>query len=205
MQNGLVRAPTFSIHLGSSLDASSRSAARELHYVLWIPKVHYIVSKSLFTSTPWPSLLHSESPGSWTSSIARDSKYKKTQRFGNCICFRPQVKGWKPTLLGLLERANLSHWTKGPNWVDVSPPQSDDGNRSSFRNAVFPNIQNYALWRARNPLILSVTHRSQDCFTFYQFISPKPFCLLFILILSCCLCRYLHSRISPPESVTETL
>jgi hypothetical protein len=27
----------------------------------------------------------------------------KTQRFGNWICFRPQ--------LGLLERANLDHWT----------------------------------------------------------------------------------------------
>jgi hypothetical protein len=36
----------------------------------------------------------------------------ETRRFGNWICFRPQVKGEKtPTQLGHLERANLNHWT----------------------------------------------------------------------------------------------
>jgi hypothetical protein len=36
----------------------------------------------------------------------------RTQRFGNWICFCPQVTGWEaPTLLGPLERANLHHWT----------------------------------------------------------------------------------------------
>jgi hypothetical protein len=41
--------------------------------------------------------------------------FQKTQRFGNWICFRPQVKvGEKtPTQLGLLERANLNHWNTG--------------------------------------------------------------------------------------------
>jgi hypothetical protein len=34
---------------------------------------------------------------------------EKTQRFGNWICFRTQVKGETPTLLGPLERANLNH------------------------------------------------------------------------------------------------
>jgi hypothetical protein len=36
----------------------------------------------------------------------------KTQRFGNWICFRPQVRGETPNLLGPLERANLrsSDW-----------------------------------------------------------------------------------------------
>jgi hypothetical protein len=39
------------------------------------------------------------------------SKYNKTQRFGNWICFRPQVRGLKTTtLLGPLERANLNQW-----------------------------------------------------------------------------------------------
>jgi hypothetical protein len=40
--------------------------------------------------------------------------FKKTRRFGNWICFRPQVKlGEKtPTQLGPLERANLNHWKK---------------------------------------------------------------------------------------------
>jgi hypothetical protein len=40
---------------------------------------------------------------------------QKTQRFGNWICFRPQVKvGEKtPTQSGPLERANLNHWNTG--------------------------------------------------------------------------------------------
>jgi hypothetical protein len=29
----------------------------------------------------------------WTLRIVRNSKYQKTQRFGNWICFRPQVRG----------------------------------------------------------------------------------------------------------------
>jgi hypothetical protein len=39
--------------------------------------------------------------------------FQKTRRFGNLICFRPQVKvGEKtPTQVGPLERANLNHWT----------------------------------------------------------------------------------------------
>jgi hypothetical protein len=38
--------------------------------------------------------------------------FQKTRRFGNWICFRPQVKvGEKtPTQLGPLERANLNHF-----------------------------------------------------------------------------------------------
>jgi hypothetical protein len=40
---------------------------------------------------------------------------RKKCRFGNWICFRPQVKGKKtPTQLGPLEKANLSHWTGSP-------------------------------------------------------------------------------------------
>jgi hypothetical protein len=38
-------------------------------------------------------------------------QYSKKQRLGNWICFRPQVKGDTPILLGPLERANLYQWT----------------------------------------------------------------------------------------------
>jgi hypothetical protein len=50
--------------------------------------------------------------------------FQKTWRFGNWICFRPQVKvGEKtPTQLGPLEKANLNHCSKGPNWVGVFSP-----------------------------------------------------------------------------------
>jgi hypothetical protein len=33
------------------------------------------------------------------------------ERFGNWICFHPQVRWETPTLLGPLERADLNHWT----------------------------------------------------------------------------------------------
>jgi hypothetical protein len=36
---------------------------------------------------------HSELLGFWTLSIVRNSKYQKSQRFGNWIWFRPQMKG----------------------------------------------------------------------------------------------------------------
>jgi hypothetical protein len=38
------------------------------------------------------------------------NKLSKTRRFGNWICFRPQVRE-KPILLGPLERASPNHWT----------------------------------------------------------------------------------------------
>jgi hypothetical protein len=65
--------------------------------------------------------------------------FQKTQRFGNWICFRPQVKmGEKtPTQLGPLERANLNHWT-----IQSPPPSPEDENKSSFRKVVFFGIQN---------------------------------------------------------------
>jgi hypothetical protein len=43
-----------------------------------------------------------------TLSIVRHSRNLKTQRLGNWICFRPQVRGGEtPSLLGPLERTNL--------------------------------------------------------------------------------------------------
>jgi hypothetical protein len=50
----------------------------------------------------------------WTFSIVRYSRKWSARYFGNWSCFRPQVKGGEektPTQLGLLERAEFSHWT----------------------------------------------------------------------------------------------
>jgi hypothetical protein len=52
-------------------------------------------------------------------------------------------EGETPTLLDPLERANLSHWrlalSKEPKTTYVSP-SPEDGNKTSFRNAVFSSI-----------------------------------------------------------------
>jgi hypothetical protein len=49
----------------------------------------------------------------WVFGLFPLSGIQRTRRFGNWICFRPQVKvGEKtPTLLGPWERADLNHWT----------------------------------------------------------------------------------------------
>jgi hypothetical protein len=53
--------------------------------------------------------LHSLLLGFWTLSIVRNSINKKTQRFGNWICPRPQVRGaGAPTLLGTLENLTVT-------------------------------------------------------------------------------------------------
>jgi hypothetical protein len=56
-------------------------------------------------------------------------KNYKTQRFGNWICFRPEVRGETPTLSGPLERANLNH-----------SPSHEDGNRYSFGHVAFSSF-----------------------------------------------------------------
>jgi hypothetical protein len=58
----------------------------------------------------------SELLGFWTSPIVRYfKKHYRTQRFGNWICFRPQVKGGTATLSGPLERPNLNqHFLTDP-------------------------------------------------------------------------------------------
>jgi hypothetical protein len=45
--------------------------------------------------------LRSELLGFWTLPIVRYSRNLKTQYLGSWICFRPQVRGETPTLLGL--------------------------------------------------------------------------------------------------------
>jgi hypothetical protein len=45
----------------------------------------------------------------WPLYIVRIPRYKRTRRFGNCICFRPQSKREAIPLLGTLERATINH------------------------------------------------------------------------------------------------
>jgi hypothetical protein len=63
-----------------------------------------------------------------------------------------------PTLLGLLEELTsiigYLAISKGPKGVGVSLPSPEDGNRISFRNAVFSNCL--------EPVFLSVIHHRQD-------------------------------------------
>jgi hypothetical protein len=46
--------------------------------------------------------------------------YYETQRFGNLICFRPQVRGGR-RLLGPLKWDKLNHWTSFPSSIWVQP------------------------------------------------------------------------------------
>jgi hypothetical protein len=55
-------------------------------------------------NTSWTEKIHSESLGFWTLSIVRNSKYQKTKRFGNWICYRPQVRGGDTYLEGPLRK-----------------------------------------------------------------------------------------------------
>jgi hypothetical protein len=56
-------------------------------------------------------------------SIIRYSKNTRAQRFGNWICFRPQVRGIEtPNLLDPLEKGLRLALSKGPNKVGVSSP-----------------------------------------------------------------------------------
>jgi hypothetical protein len=47
---------------------------------------------------------------------------QRTQRFGNWICFRPQVGAETPTLLCPLERVNVSHWAAVAWYCSVAEP-----------------------------------------------------------------------------------
>jgi hypothetical protein len=73
-----------------------------------------------------------------------DSKLLKTQRFGNWICFRPQLRE-DTYAVGSLRK---------------SYPQSspEDGNRSSFQNAVFLVISNPDDGQSQKTQILCVLY-----------------------------------------------
>jgi hypothetical protein len=78
-------------------------------------------------------LSHSELLGFWTLSIIRYSKNTgghNVSEAGSVSILR--WGGEISTVLGPLERSNLSHWTR--------PLSPEDGNRSSFRNFVFYSV-----------------------------------------------------------------
>jgi hypothetical protein len=82
----------------NSVIASHRSSVtlpRHGHYAVWVDSKCFTEFTEFF----------------WT--FYKVLYFKKTQRFGNWICFRPQMKVREktPTQLGSLERANLNHWT----------------------------------------------------------------------------------------------
>jgi hypothetical protein len=60
-----------------------------------------------------------------------------------------------PTLLGLLLRANLNHWTR----AGVSLPTPEDAKHTQFPKGCFLVIKNSEQWiKSTNPVILSVMH-----------------------------------------------
>jgi hypothetical protein len=77
-----------------------------------------------------------------------------------------------PTLLDLLDRANLIHWTlTEPNRVRASLPSHGDVNRPSFRNVVFSRYLEFrTLEKVYETLIFSVIHYRQNPLAiFYSF------------------------------------
>jgi hypothetical protein len=52
--------------------------------------------------------------------------YSKNHNISETGCLHPQVRGETRTLLGLLERSNLSHWTnQNPNYSECYTPLSE--------------------------------------------------------------------------------
>jgi hypothetical protein len=74
-----------------------------------------------------------------TSSIAMYSKNYRAQHFGNWICFCPQMREI-PTLLGPLQRGNLSHHITHISYFNIQNP--------SFIVAGIGNTRNWPIWHA---------------------------------------------------------
>jgi hypothetical protein len=85
----------------------------------------------------------------------------------------PSSGEWEtPTLLGHLEKASpvMEVSSKGPNRVRVSR-SPEEGNRSSFRNAVFSSFENTVRWTlSKTPTILSVIHHRQNPMEYAGFL-----------------------------------
>jgi hypothetical protein len=137
-----------------------------------------------FSKVKWSELLDF-----WTLSIVRYSRNQKAQRFGNWICFHPQVGGETPTLLGPLERANLNHCTQQSRcltpltwgrwggdtqlyWVPYKELTSII--EVGFRNVVFSSFSNTGRWtESKNPVILSIIHHHQNPLQFIRWKKVK--------------------------------
>jgi hypothetical protein len=101
---------------------------------------------------------HPESLDFWTLPIVRNCKYKKTQHFGNWICFRPQTRGDTPTLLGPLERElqSLNDQTQ----VSLHPFIWGRKQIQFLKRCVFLYLEFRTM--DRNPVILCVIHHRQN-------------------------------------------
>jgi hypothetical protein len=88
---------------------------------------HEIQSNSLcFSPVSYKNNGDKKLLGFWALPIVRNSTYWKAQRFGNWICFRPQVRGGRH-LLCWIPCPHLNQWlrlafSKGHNRVSVSFP-----------------------------------------------------------------------------------
>jgi hypothetical protein len=88
----------------SSLYLSISILTPHVHYIrittnpIKIAGLKQTTRQSLPLSSRIWRVLTLESPSFWALSIVRNSKYQKTQCFGNWICFHPQVRGGRHLL-----------------------------------------------------------------------------------------------------------
>jgi hypothetical protein len=64
-----------------------------------LPRCRRNLKMYVASSQPEPYTQRTQYKNQWILSIVRNSKYKKTERFGNWMYFRPQVRGvfcWVP-------------------------------------------------------------------------------------------------------------
>jgi hypothetical protein len=87
-------------------------------------------------------------------------KLEKKRRFGNCICFRTQVRGMSPTDLGpLLTSIQLLRLglSEGPNWIGVLPPLTWGRKQIPFpKRRVFYFLEHRTTETVQNQVILRV-------------------------------------------------
>jgi hypothetical protein len=90
-----------------------------------------------------------------------------------------------PTLLGLLEKANLNHCrialSQGPNRVGVSLPSLEDGNRSNFRNFVFEFRKTDKVHKPSDPECYAP---SSELFGFYKYKLVCDIRFNYVLLIS---------------------
>jgi hypothetical protein len=122
-------------------------------------------------------LYASELLGFWPLSIVRYSKknIKGTQRVGNWICFRPQVKGWEiHTLLG----PSIRKWLRvalsnGPNRVGISHPFTWGRKQIQFPTRCVPSVlflEHRTMDKVQKPGNSECYTASSEPFRIYMFI-----------------------------------
>jgi hypothetical protein len=74
----------------------------------YVPK--HLALKHIKTDKKWCLFKILNTQNYWFFGLCPSLIILKTKEH-NWFCFRPQAKGEIPTVLGLVERANLNHWT----------------------------------------------------------------------------------------------